>query len=123
MKESTEMVCGALHRALEAHDLNSLMNLFADDAELRVVDKGHPPSSPMEFKGKKAIEQYYREIFDRHMSHTILQEVASDGSLAYTEDCEYPDGTHVLTNSMAELENNKIVREVDVQAWDETPKH
>lgn len=123
MKMSSETVCGTLHRALEGRDLNALMSLFADDAELRVVDKGHPPSMPMEFKGKPAIEQYYRDVFGREMTHTILQEVASEGSLAYTEDCEYPDGTHVLTNSMVEIENDRIVREVDVQAWDETPTH
>lgn len=123
MATSGEVVCGTLHRAMEGRDLGALMGLFSDDAELRVVDKGHPPSNPLECKGKGAIEQYYRDLFGREMTHTILQEVASEGSLAYTEDCEYPDGTHVLTNSMLELENGKIVRGVDVQAWDEAPKH
>ncbi len=123
MKASGEMVCGALHRALESHDLNTLMSLYDDNAELRVVDQGHPPSTPLEFKGKEAIEQYFSDVFSRRLNHEILQEVASDGSLAFTEDCEYPDGAHVLTNSMLELENGKIIREVDVQAWDESPRH
>lgn len=123
MKTSSEMVCGTLHRALEGRDLNKLIDLYHDNAELRVVDKNHPPSAPMEFKGKAAIEQYFRDVLGRNMTHNIVYEVASDGSLAYTEDCEYPDGTHVLTNGMIELENDKIIREVDVQAWDETPKH
>ncbi len=36
-----------------------------------------------------------------------------------TEACEYPDGTRVFCVATAELLNGKIIRQVNVQAWDE----
>lgn len=112
-------VCGLLHKSLENRDFDGMLGLFADDAELKIVDKSHPPSRPMELHGKAAIGDYFRDIFGRDMTHRVSDEVVGDGHLAYTEECEYPDGTRVLANATVELKDGKIIREVEVQAWDE----
>jgi hypothetical protein len=36
-----------------------------------------------------------------------------------TDACEYPDGTRVLGAETIELRDGKIVRQVNVEAWDE----
>ena len=39
-------------------------------------------------------------------------------NLAFVEACSYPDGTHVIASTMAELGPNGIVKHTIVQAWD-----
>lgn len=118
MRTSSE-VCGILHNSLENRDLDSMLELFADDAELRIVDKAHPPSHPLELHGKSEIGQYLGDVLGRDMKHRVSEEIVGDGHFAYTEECEYPDGTRVLANATVEIRDGKIAREIEVQAWDE----
>jgi hypothetical protein len=52
------------------------------------------------------------------MTHLLEQEVVGEDSLAVNVACKYPDGTRVLATMMFDLHKGKIVRQVDVQAWD-----
>jgi ketosteroid isomerase-like protein len=113
-------VCNSLHSAREDRDLDRMLSLYADDAELRIVDTTHPPSRPLELCGKQAITAHFRDIFGREMTHKVIDEVVGSDRLSFSEDCEYPDGSHVYANATLELRDGKIVREVEVQAWDET---
>jgi ketosteroid isomerase-like protein len=38
--------------AIEASDARTIIDLYADDAELQVMDKLHRPSAPQVFRGK-----------------------------------------------------------------------
>lgn len=117
---ASEQLCGTLHRAIESRDVDKLLSLYADDAELRVVDRNHPPSHPLELRGKAAIAEHLRDVFGRDMTHEIVNEISGEGGIAYSEECRYPDGTRVFTNASLELEGGRIIREVEVQAWDES---
>lgn len=117
---STSDVCNSLHSAIESCDVESMLNLYADNAELRVIDRNHPPSHPLELHGKKAIGTYLRDIYGREMTHKVINEVVGSNGLSFSEDCEYPDGTRVLGNLTVELKDGKIIRETEVQAWDES---
>lgn len=109
----------ALRRAVEERDAETHVGLFADDAEMIVVDRSNPPSSPLRLKGKAAIREFVTDIAGRDMSHRLENTVVGDASAAYTEACEYPDGTRVLCAAVLELDGGRIVRQVGVQAWDE----
>lgn len=117
--ESTASICGALHSALEGRNADAMLELFAEDAELKIVDRNHPPSHPMDLHGKSEIGGYLRDVLGRDMTHHITSEIVGDSDFAFTEECEYPDGKRVFTNAFVELRNGKIFREVEVQAWDE----
>lgn len=119
MRSSIE-ICSTLHSAIESCDVERMLNLYADNAELRVIDRNHPPSQPLEIHGKQAIGSYLRDIYGREMTHRVLGEVVGRNGLSFSEDCEYPDGTHVFGSFTVELEGGMIVRETEVQAWDET---
>lgn len=119
MPMTTQNVGELLKSAVERRDAETLLSLYDDNAQLRVIDRDHPPSSPMELRGKQAIGNYQREVFKREMAHHIDTEVVGDGHLAFSESCQYADGTRVYLQSTCEVKNGKIVREVDVQAWDE----
>ena len=108
----------AVRTALETSDAQTIIDLFADDAELQVIDHLHPPSNPQIFRGREAIAGYWSDICSREMTHTV-ERVAHDGdTLAYSEACRYPDGTRVQCIAVLDLLDGKIARQVGVQTWD-----
>ena len=108
----------AMRRAIEGLDAEALVDLYADDAKIRVVNKNTTPSSPFELRGKN-ISGYIRDVCGRAMSHRIEGEVIGDDRVAFMEACEYSDGTRVLTAITLDLRDGKIVRQINVEAWDE----
>jgi ketosteroid isomerase-like protein len=108
-----------LRRAQEQRDLDAMLNLYADDAQIHIVNRNTPPSSPHVLRGKEAIAEYLRDVFSREMSHTIENEVLGEDRLAFNVACEYPDGTRVLASENVEVRDGKVVRQVEVLAWDE----
>jgi hypothetical protein len=49
---------------------------------------------------------------------TVANGVASDGRAAATVACEFPGGRKVTANSVFELENGRITRELNIAAGD-----
>ena len=109
----------ALRRGIEDRDLEAIMGLFADDAELRLVDTAHPPSRPLELRGRAAIAGHYRDVCSRDMTHRIERLLLGRDCAAFTEVGRYPDGTRVVGATLLELREGRIAREVSVQARDE----
>ena len=109
----------AFRRAAEGKDADSMLGLYADDAEYVRVDRNSTPSSPMTLRGKEEISEYLRDVFSRDMTHSIENEVVGEDRAAFKWACEYPDGTKVLAAETVELRDGMIVRHVSVQAWDE----
>jgi ketosteroid isomerase-like protein len=109
----------AMRRAIEGLDAEALVGLYADDAELRVVNKSTTPSSPRALRGKEEITEYLRDVCGRAMTHHIENEVIGEDRVAFNEACEYPDGTKVLAATTLDLRDGKVVRQVNVEAWDE----
>ena len=95
-----------LRRAREQRDADLLLSLYADDAEVRVVDRSTPPGSPRVLRGQEAAEYWRNEVIDAER-------------VAFNEACEYPDGTKVLAAETLDVRDGKIVKETIVQAWDE----
>jgi hypothetical protein len=108
-----------LRTAIEGSDATTLAGFYDDNAEIHIVDKNHPPSKPQILKGKGEISSYYEDVCGRAMAHDVSQGLMSEDRLAFTEACAYPDGTRVLCMAMLELKGGKIVRQTNVQAWDE----
>lgn len=117
---STRRVAETMQRGLEQCNVDAIMSCYADNAELSIIDRNHPPRAPLQLRGKQAITDYYRDICSRQMQHNIDQEVVAENRLAFMEACEYSDGTRVLAAELYELSDGKIARQFTVQAWDET---
>ena len=109
----------AMRRAIEELDADALVGLYADDAQILVINKNTTPSSPRELRGKEKITEYLRDVCGRAMTHRIEGEVVGEDRVAFQEACEYPDGTRVLAATTLDLRGGKIVRQVNVEAWDE----
>ncbi|MEV0176312.1 nuclear transport factor 2 family protein [Streptomyces sp. NPDC050803] len=109
----------ALRRGIEEHTAATLLSLYADDAELRVVDRNTQPSSPRILHGRDEISELLEDVYGREMTHKLDRCVVEGDNIAFSESCVYPDGVRVLAESMASLRNGKIVEQTMIQAWDE----
>lgn len=86
---------------------------------MRIVNRYATPSAPRELHGKKEIGEYLRDVCGRAMSHRVEHEVVGEDRVAFDEACEYEDGTRVLAATTLEVRDGKIVRQVNVEVWDE----
>ncbi|MFE9774685.1 nuclear transport factor 2 family protein [Streptomyces sp. NPDC005931] len=108
-----------LRRGIEAQTSAHLVSLYADDAELRIVDRNTQPSHPKVLHGREEIATVLDDVYSRDMTHKLEQCVVQGDHAAYCESCEYPDGVRVLSESMITLRDGKISEQVMIQAWDE----
>jgi ketosteroid isomerase-like protein len=109
----------ALRHAIERSDAKALANLYAEDAEVRIVNRNSPPSSPFVLRSREVIAKYLRAVCGNGTAHRIENEVLGKDRVAFNAACEYPDGTRVLAATTLEVRDGKIVWEVSVEAWDE----
>lgn len=107
-----------LRRGIEGQAA-TLLSLYADDAELRVVDRNTQPSHPKVLHGRDEIAEMLDDIYRRDMTHKLERCVVQGDQAAFSESCEYPDGVRVLAESMVSLRDGKIVDQTLIQAWDE----
>jgi len=110
---------GTLKRALEESDAATLEALYAEDAEMVIVDRSRPPSAPMRLSGRPAIAAFWRDVCGRDMTHKVGHEVLAADRAALVEECAYPDGCRVMSAMTLDLRDARIVRHLTVQAWDE----
>jgi len=118
-EQKTGLDFEAMRRGIEQLDADLLIGLYADDAELRIINKNTTPSSPQVLRGKEEITEYLRDVCGRAMTHHIEDEVIGEERIAFFEACEYPDGTRVLAATTLDVRGGKVVRQTNVEAWDE----
>jgi hypothetical protein len=109
----------ALRRAIEQSDADLLMDFYAEDAEMLTVNRNTTPSSPGVLRGKEHIAEYLADVCGRDMTHRVENEVVGQDRIAFNEACEYPDGVRVLAAATLDVRDGQIVRQVNVEAWDE----
>ena len=108
-----------LRQGIEGQTAAALLSLYADNAELRVVDRTTQPSHPKVLHGRGEIGEMLNDVYSRDMTHKLEQCVVQDDQVAFSESCRYPDGVRVLAESMVSLKDGKIVEQTIIQAWDE----
>ncbi|MER7487585.1 nuclear transport factor 2 family protein [Streptomyces sp. NPDC126497] len=108
-----------LRRGVEADTSAPLVSLYADDAELRIVDRNTQPSHPRVLHGRDEIAALLDDVYSRDMTHTLEACVVQGDHAAYCESCRYADGVRVLSESVLTLRNGRITEQVTIQAWDE----
>jgi hypothetical protein len=116
--DTTNFDVEALRRGIEERDADALLGLYAEGAELRIVDSDNPPSNPRVLRGREEIGEYLHDLCGRDMTHSLERVVAANGGAAFIQACRYPDGTRVQCVAVLDLENGRIVRQSGVQAWD-----
>ena len=105
-------------RAYEEWDIEALLALYADDVELTQIDRDNPPSSPRTRHGRDIVRGMIEHCAGAGVVATVDNTIADGRRAAATITCEFPGGRRVLANAILELEDGRIVRELDVVSGD-----
>ncbi len=116
---TTASVCETLKRAIEGRDAELAASLYADDAEILIVNRNYPPSKPLVRKSREQVLALYKDVCSREMTHKITGIVVGEDGFALRESCLYSDGCRVLRQAIVELRDGKIARQFSVDCWDE----
>jgi ketosteroid isomerase-like protein len=108
----------SFRRAFEKWDVDALLGLYADDVELIQIDRDNPPSSPRIRHGKDVFRGMFEHCAAAGVKATVENAVADDKRAAVTVTCEFPGGRKVLANGILELDDGRIIRELDVASGD-----
>jgi ketosteroid isomerase-like protein len=107
-----------LKRGYEEWDIEALLGIYADDVELVQIDRDNPPSSPRTRVGKDVLRGMLEHCASAGVKATVENTVAGEDRAAATITCEFPGGRRVLANAILEIEDGRIVRELDVLSGD-----
>jgi ketosteroid isomerase-like protein len=109
---------GEFKRAYEAWDVESLLDLYADEVELVQLDRDNPPSAPRVRHGKEVFRGMFEHCAAAGATATVEHPLTDGSRAAATVTCEFPGGRKVIANSILELSDGRIVRELDVVTGD-----
>jgi hypothetical protein len=105
-------------RAYEAWDIEALLELYKGEVELVQIDRDNPPSAVRIRHGRDVLRGMFEHCAAAGAVATVENTVADERRAAATITCEFPGGRKVLANAILELEDGRIVRELDVLAGD-----
>jgi SnoaL-like domain len=109
----------ALRLGIERCDPDLILDFYAEDADLSIVNAEAQRSSPFELCGRAEIAKHLRATFGPESSHRVEREVVGEDRVTFWEECEYLDGSRLWVETTLEVRDGKIIRQVDVLATDE----
>lgn len=110
MSTQTTFDLSGLSKAIQSGDCRYQLALFADNAEVKIVDGAQPAAPLGVLRGKPAIEKWLGTMSSRAGRFRVRDAVASPGRVQYTEECSYRDGSELLLECTAEVCRGQISR-------------
>ena len=109
----------AFKEAFEGKDLDRWVPFYADDAEWTEYRHLSPPRAPNRMIGKQQIAEFLARVCGADFGVSVADEVVTADRVAFSVDCVFPDGNRIFEHVITHIEDGKIVRQVDVEAWDQ----
>ena len=106
-------------RAAEERDASTQLSMYHPDAVVTIADKISQPGAPRTLHNRGEIQTWLEDLNGRDMTHSVAHRVKDHAGAAYTQACQYPDGTSVLCATVIELDGDLIAGQTVVQVWDE----
>ena len=106
-----------LKRSFESWDLETLSRLYDDELEQIEMDDVSQPAAPR-VRTKAELWQLFENGCRAGVNVSAENPVIGDGRIACTFTCLFDDGRRVVSNSIIDLRDGRIVRQFDVQARD-----
>jgi hypothetical protein len=98
--------------------------LYADGAELRIVDSDQPAHPPQILHGRSAIAGWIDSMHRTDDTHRVLKSGADGEQIRLVEERETADGLRLVYATAAEVDRGQIVRETAVLTQHQTaPNH
>lgn len=114
----TGLDTAALVEAITQRNAATLTAMYAADAVITLVDRDHPPASPLVLTGSQEIDTYFRDVCGRDIVHTVPSLVADADGVAFEQHCRYPEGNSVVCLAVSTVNEGKITHQTIAQAWD-----
>lgn len=109
MSTQTSFDLTGLSRAIQARDCRYHLALYADDAQVEILDA--QPGTPLQvLKGKPAIGEWLDSMSSSAVHYQLRDAVVHPDHVTYTEECRYADGSRVLFECRAEVRRGQIRR-------------
>jgi len=115
--EESQFDMEGLKKAFEAGDVDGVLEFYAEDLDHIEVDEGAPPRSPRR-TGADYIRSAVAGATQAGIKLRLENPVVGTDRAACTITCEFPDGRRLLSNTIYDLRDGKIVRQLDVQVMD-----
>ena len=77
MSTTTVPEVADLKNAIESKDAAAVAAWYAADATLTILDRDHPPGSPLVYRGRTEILGYYTDICGRNIEHRVRNLVST----------------------------------------------
>lgn len=110
MSTQTTFDVDGLRRAVASRNESYLLALYADRAEVELIDPNHPEAPLRVLRGKPAISAWLHDMASPDVRYQVRNSTAGHESLRFTEECSYPDGTHLRYECRAEVRSGQITR-------------
>lgn len=118
VKTRTSFDLEEFRRGYEEWDIDALLALYAEEVELIQIDRDNPPSSPRVRHGKEMFKGMFEHCAAAGVRATVENPVPGADRVAATVTCAFPGGRKVVANGIFELEDGRIVRELQVLSGD-----
>ena len=104
--------------ALEARDVARWLPFYADDAESLQYRHTDPPRSPHVMRGREEIRRFLEDVAGSRIELAISNEVLGEARAAFTITVTRADGRRIIENVILDHRDGRIVRQLEVEAWD-----
>jgi len=118
VKSATSFDIDTFKRTYEEWDIEALLEHYADDVELVQIDRDNPPSAPRIRQGKEMFKGMFEHCAGAGVKASVENLVRGTERVAATVTCDFPGGRKVVANGIFELEDARIVRELQVLSGD-----
>ena len=108
----------AFKNAFERKDAATWAEFYAEDAEWVEYKPSAPPRDPVRMIGRKRIAEFLASLESSDIDISLADEVLGEERVAFSVDVTLPGGRRVFEHTILHIKDDKIVRQVDVEAWD-----
>jgi SnoaL-like protein len=118
IERKPEFDFSAFKGAFEHKDAATWARFYAEDAEWVEYKPSAPPRDPVRMVGRKRIAEFLASLESSNIEIILSDEVLGEKRIAFSVDVTLPDRRRVFEHTILHVEDGKIVRQVDVEAWD-----
>jgi hypothetical protein len=109
---------GSFKQAFEAQDIELWLSFYDDGAEWIEYRHNAPPRAPNRMVGREQIGAFLGRVKSSNVRLSLGDEVLGPQRAAFCVICTLPNGNRIIENVIVHHAHGKIVRQVDVEAWD-----
>jgi hypothetical protein len=111
MSTHTSIDLDRLSHAIESRDRHHQLALYAQDAEVLIIDYGQRPYQERVLQGRIEIGAWISAMGSHDCIYEMTDPFLCGDRLRFSEECRYPDGTDVLYMHNAQVSQGQIAQE------------